>query len=427
MLDSELKGSLESPSDYFLDEENISADEKLDLVMMINGWRKYFWDEFKNYFRKPLPGWADVGLTIKGEVKTLWGEKPLENATVELGPFSSQFLILKDTTDKSGKFSFSRLYLRDSALIMMNAKNRKDKNNNVDIFYESTPVFNSIVPVSLGGEIYRATPEIEIPEEFDRSAYYRYVADREFNLAEGSILLKEVEIKEKLKTPANITGYYGFPTRSYTLADADRERYPDVLKYLEIEVPGILDFGDGIRIGFASKAPTIVVDGYDPAVSIEQMSMDDIAKIEIIPPSRAFPSFSAINRAGEMVEVGAPSNSGGVISILTKTGFGKFNDEFKRIIHGRITPILRGFRQAREFYSPVYPLAEKDSVNRPDQRPTLYWNPDVALENDEADIEFFTSDMPGKYMIIVEGISKKGKICYGTNLFTVDVRREPMN
>ena len=39
LLDSELKGSIESPASYFMEEENISIDEKLDLVMMINGWR----------------------------------------------------------------------------------------------------------------------------------------------------------------------------------------------------------------------------------------------------------------------------------------------------------------------------------------------------------------------------------------------------
>ncbi len=52
LLDSELKGPLESPASFFTDEENLSADEKLDLVMMVNGWRRYYWDELLYQFRK---------------------------------------------------------------------------------------------------------------------------------------------------------------------------------------------------------------------------------------------------------------------------------------------------------------------------------------------------------------------------------------
>ncbi len=143
------------------------------------------------------------------------------------------------------------------------------------------------------------------------------------------------------------------------------------------------------------------MDGYQPASPADLLSMDNIEKVEIIHPSR-LSSLMGVNAFG---------GPGGVIIILTKSGFGKFNDAFKRIIHGRITPRVRGFRQAREFYSPKYPLAEQDSLQKkPDQRPTLYWSPVVPLENGKANFEFFTSDMTGKYRIIVEGISNTGKI-----------------
>ncbi len=410
LLDSELKGPIESPASYFTDEENISVDEKLDLAMMVNGWRNYYLNDPETDFSNPLPGRDDVGLTLQGEVKTLWGGKPVEGGKVELGPFSSLFLILKDTTDELGRFSFNRLYLKDSAQIMVNAVNNRG-NNNVEIFYESIPAFDSVAPVAERLETTRAARDIQIPEKFERSAYYRYLAEREFKLEEGSILLKEVEVKAELKSPVNITGVYGFSDRSYTLTDADRENYSDIMKYLEFEVAGIIDRGDGIRIGFAKDIPRIFVDGYQSSSPADLLSMDDIEKVEIIHPSRL----------SIMMGEDAFGGPGGVISILTKTGFGKFNDAFKRIIHGRITPRVRGFRQAREFYSPKYPLAEQDSLQKkPDQRPTLYWSPVVPLENGKANLEFFTSDMPGKYRIIVEGISNTGKIICETALLNVD-------
>ncbi len=160
LLDSELKGPLESPAMYFTDEENISADEKLDLAMMVNGWRRYYWDELIYQFDKPLPEWDDSGLTLEGEVKSLWGGKPVTGGTVELGPFSGQFLILKDTTDEAGRFSFNRVFLKDSAVVMINAYNQRGKQS-VEIFYEPTALFDTVVPFE---EINRAARNMELNE-----------------------------------------------------------------------------------------------------------------------------------------------------------------------------------------------------------------------------------------------------------------------
>jgi hypothetical protein len=77
----------------------------------------------------------------------------------------------------------------------------------------------------------------------------------------------------------------------------------------------------------------------------------------------------------------------------------------------------------RVFYSPVYadrPASEP--ANRlPDWRHTLYWNADVAVEDDgragkggrageggRADVDFFTSDLRGTYRVVVEGITRSG-------------------
>jgi hypothetical protein len=59
--------------------------------MMVNGWRRYYWDDLKDYFGRPLAGWNDTGLTLEGEVPSLWGGKPVSGGPVQLGPFSGQF------------------------------------------------------------------------------------------------------------------------------------------------------------------------------------------------------------------------------------------------------------------------------------------------------------------------------------------------
>ncbi len=399
LLDSELKGPVESPASCFTDEESISADEKLDLVMMVNGWRRYYWDELKDRFNNPLPGWDDAGLAIEGEVKTLWGSDPVVGGTVELGPFSSEFLILKDTTDEAGRFSFNRLFLKDSAVVMLNAFNQKGRQS-TQVFYEPVALFDTAVHPE---EINRASRNIEMHEGYSRTSFNRHLAEREFQLEYGSILLGEVEVVEEYKSGPVVTGNYGFPDREFTLSDADRE-YNNLFKFLHFEVPGVFEYEeDSVRINNSSGTPLFFVDDMLENLEIVKfLPLKDIVKIEIIYPSKM---------------INSPLN--GLISILTRTGFGTFNYEFVRNIHGRITPRIRGFRQAREFYAPAYPLSEQDSTEKPDQRPTLYWEPHAVFENGIANLEFYASDMKGTYRVIAEGISKNGKICYHEAAFNV--------
>ena len=56
-------------------------------------------------------------------------------------------------------------------------------------------------------------------------------------------------------------------------------------------------------------------------------------------------------------------------------------------------------------------ITKPDSVNKPDTRNTLYWNPDVNLNSGkELHFSFTTSDTPGNYVIILQGVYANGKL-----------------
>jgi hypothetical protein len=61
------------------------------------------------------------------------------------------------------------------------------------------------------------------------------------------------------------------------------------------------------------------------------------------------------------------------------------------------------------FIAPDY-SSERNRMSRiPDLRNTLYWNPLVTTNiNGEAEIEFWTSDLPGNYTINLQGITETG-------------------
>ncbi len=78
-----------------------------------------------------------------------------------------------------------------------------------------------------------------------------------------------------------------------------------------------------------------------------------------------------------------------------------------------------GLQEKREFYSPQYETGEQLNSHMPDFRNTLYWNPDIRLKGSEAkQLSFYTSDMPGKYVAVVQGVGSRG-LCSATITFDV--------
>ena len=78
-----------------------------------------------------------------------------------------------------------------------------------------------------------------------------------------------------------------------------------------------------------------------------------------------------------------------------------------------------GLYQSREFYTPKY-IAKKDKRQdrRNDFRSTIYWNPNVQLnEKGNATVEFYTSDAITTFRATIEGIGVNGEIGREENTF----------
>ena len=69
-----------------------------------------------------------------------------------------------------------------------------------------------------------------------------------------------------------------------------------------------------------------------------------------------------------------------------------------------------GLQYQREFYSPVYENQEQISSTLPDFRNVLYWSPDIQTDaQGKTEINFYTSDLKGKYIVILQGLNADGK------------------
>ncbi len=88
---------------------------------------------------------------------------------------------------------------------------------------------------------------------------------------------------------------------------------------------------------------------------------------------------------------------------------------------GRTTELAYGgFAEVKEGDSPVYDADSGNGSSRPDVRTVLFWKPEIKTKaGQRAELEFYTSDIVGDYMIVIRGISDDGRPGYWTSLFQV--------
>ena len=79
-----------------------------------------------------------------------------------------------------------------------------------------------------------------------------------------------------------------------------------------------------------------------------------------------------------------------------------------------------GLQLQREFYSPVYETAAQLKSRLPDFRNVLYWSPDIHTdEQGKKQCSFYTGDIPGKYLVVIQGMGARGRAGSSMAVFTV--------
>lgn len=402
LLDSELKGALESPADCFVDDRQHTSAEKLDLVMLVHGWRSYLWDDVEKTPLPSLDDWNDAGLTISGYVKKLLWNAPSSEAEVSLDYVFKKFKVGQTTADKNGRFLFKNIFLLDNLKIMLNAQTRGG-NRNAEIILDPVPKKDSVIVLN------NPCFDIDLNSAFMHENFSKRKKELDFIPESGSILLESIDIvKKKDNAMMRSFGAYPWADKTLTITRNDYTFYT-LQDYLLAKLPGFMEMGD--EISFKNRPVDFMVDGLDSYYSyreIRTIKMNEIQTIDIVDPG--------FRRGFSMGELGVV-NENGLIAIYKKAEPDILQSDI--YVKGRIMPKLKGYTLPGKFYSPEYTLENRQSPV-PDVRPTLYWNPDIQTENGHATIQFFTSDVHADYVVYLEGISKKGKICYGTTTFSVD-------
>jgi len=88
----------------------------------------------------------------------------------------------------------------------------------------------------------------------------------------------------------------------------------------------------------------------------------------------------------------------------------------------KITLDYEGLQLQREFYTPNYENGSGLTSRTPDRRTALYWAPAITTLKGKAQFKFSTSDLSGNFIIVVEGLSSKGKAGSALQKITVKAK-----
>ncbi len=138
----------------------------------------------------------------------------------------------------------------------------------------------------------------------------------------------------------------------------------------------------------------------NPAVFIDGVMVFDVNRIAEMHPEE----FQRIDVVRDKYQLGDIVLNG-IVSLYTRDGdFSIY--ELPASAVRRYYPL---YNSVGEFYSPHYSEKDPGKARIPDLRNTLYWDPNVRIdEQGKATIEFYTSDFHSDYVIVVEGITEKG-------------------
>jgi hypothetical protein len=382
LLTSDLKGYVEDPAFYFLNQDARTL-RSIDYLMMTHGWRRH---KMENVLRTPslnFTNYIEKGQTISGRIMGFFG------ANVKKGPIcvlAPKYNIIATTeTDEKGQFIVNTSF-RDSTTFLVQARTKKGFAG-VDILMDPPqyPVATHKAPYFNG-----ATTFMEDYLMNTRDQYYMEEGMRVYNL-------KEITVTAKRERPSSKSIYTG-GINTYTVEEDRLQGYGQTAFDAASRLPSVtITNGSEIHIRNNSEPAIIVIDDivYEDASDIlKDIQVSDMSSISLL-------------RGADAVILG-PRASGGAVVITLKDP----RNLPARPAQGIITYTPLGYSESVEFYHPTYDTPEKKNAQRSDFRSTVYWNPELRLDAEgKATIEYYTPDSTAPEDIIIEGVDKNGKVC----------------
>jgi hypothetical protein len=410
LLTTDINGYVHNPAWYF----NTTADSSLagrDLLMMVNGWRRFKWAELSTK-TKTGPLYKDAGyISITGKANVRDSKKPVANkqlmfmlrpAEDSLQPASMQLT----ATNESGEFHLDSLIFAGKTVFTVSDVNDKQKK-----WLDVIPATDSIMAIGSAPVFNREALASRLYPGVLNEMQVKLGNDLSVLLAGEGKVLEEISVKTKRKSAMQVldekysTGMFG--SGNATVIDLvnteEKVTQSNILDYLQGRVPGVSVSRYNATDYFVQyRNARSLMGGPIPMIMYLNEMQVDARILATIPASqvamiKVLPSFA-----------GAEGNApGGVLAVYTKKGADRMTAYDSNVSYFT----YKGYAVTREFYEAERRIST-DTPKGADNRITLHWEPTIFLTGDTKTIavRFLNSDRTKQFKIIAEGVTTDGKL-----------------
>jgi hypothetical protein len=392
-LCADLPGTVESPN-YYFNEEEPDREAVMNLLMLTNGWRRFSWKTVlartKPLFRF-LPEYT--GHVVSGKIVNKETRQPEKYISSFLSVPGKRTQFYNAISDSTGAIKFEVKDFYNQGEVICQTNTSYDSLYSIEL---TDPFSGQVSPNQLPPVSFSPTPANAFQKQ--------YAALQVQNTYHGPRL-------KQFHFPAWDTfPFYHTPDVTYLLDNYVRfNTLEEVLREYVTQV-NVRKRNDEYHLPvlntparrFFESEPLILLDGV-PVFDVNKLMEYDPLKI------RKLEVVSRMYFLGNMFFTG-------IANFITYNGNlpGYELDEKATVLD------YEGLQLQREFYSPVYETPEQRNSRLPDFRSLLHWSPTIKTNGQgKTTFSFYSSDMNGRYAMVVQGITADGKTGSTTTFFDI--------
>ena len=382
-LSSDLVGNIESPG-YYFDHPGPQTMEAMDNLMLTQGWRRFRWEDIIQD-RKPAFQFVPEynGHIITGKLTDSRSGLPLRNVEAFLSVPGTNGQFRNALSDDQGNLKFELKRFSGSSEIILQTNPLQDSNSRFDINSPFSDKYS-------GGSM----PGLEWPLKSPRSLLYASINGQvqrlfnEDNQLPGSLVLPDTAV------------FYAEPDEKYRLDDYTRfTTLEEIIREYVLAV-NITRRSGQFHLVVTNKM-TRERFSSDPLVLLDGVPVFDIDRfVTTVDPLK-------LNRL-EVVERNYFLGYSHFDGILNFSSYKGDLGGYELDPHA-LALDYEGLKLQRTFYAPRYDTPQQASGHMPDFRSLLFWCPRLSPgEDGRLKTDFYTSDLPGRYMVLLQGLDASG-------------------
>jgi TonB-dependent Receptor Plug Domain len=409
LLESDLKEAVPNAAAYF-DSQNIQSASQIDLLLLTRGWRRFKWADVLSGTPPAAKYPVEQSLMMTGKVLRPNQKSPgVVNLTFMVTAADSSKSLVSGQSNENGEFMVDGIDFKDQVTVLIQAVTQKGNRNLIitldDIINSKTKIIKT--PYN--------------PIEFNANELSKYLENIKNDLSierkikqSNEKILDEVTVKAKKYVAPDSRKIYGEADATIGQEVLKVAGGQTVLDVIAGRIAGVSVTGSGstavVQIRGAANfsgvtEPLFLLDGIIVDKStITSISLNDVEEIDVI-------------KNGAKMTLYGSQGSGGAIAVLTKRGNANYNYA-SDAAQGVLVANLTGYSAEKVFAAPNY-NSQTTALNRPDTRPTVYWQPHIRTDSTgKAHLKFRLNDAQANLRLRAEGLDGKGRM--GAVIHTVE-------